>query len=258
MASVRPVLGKLRIGEGRARYGLRIEPDGQPEERVADHEAGLMVGRLGPVPAAGDVADGIDAAVGRLQAPVDPDAMLVVFDFGSLKPQTDHIGPASARQQEVAARDRLLAVGPLKQELVLGIAYCRPVCLRGSGRLRPGGSECPRVRPGPARLRRYSGSSSPSGWPSVRGPSPRRPAGGRPGQPPGRRPAGPDHDEALGTDGEVERGLDRQVRHRLEFRNGRQRWRRAGGNDEAAGGDLFIAGEGERAASLKRAARSTP
>ena len=56
-------LSEFGIGEGHARDGVRVHRRRQAEQRVADDEPGLVVGEVGELPMAGDVADGIDAPV---------------------------------------------------------------------------------------------------------------------------------------------------------------------------------------------------
>ena len=85
-----------------------------------------MVGGVRKLEAAGDVADGIDASVGGLEALVDRDAVLVIFDAGGIEAEPDHIGPAPARHQEMAAFDRLLAAGAGEQDLDPRVRRPRP------------------------------------------------------------------------------------------------------------------------------------
>ena len=80
----------------------------QAKQRVPDDEAGVIVGEMGELPPARDVADGIDAPVGGLEPLVDHDPVAVAGDAGLLERETVRVRPAAGRDQEMAACDRLL------------------------------------------------------------------------------------------------------------------------------------------------------
>ena len=61
-------MGELGVGEGHARDQVVVGLRRQPEQRVPDDKAGVIVGGVGELRPAGDVADGVDAAVGGAQA----------------------------------------------------------------------------------------------------------------------------------------------------------------------------------------------
>ena len=70
-----PDLGQLGIGVGDPGQRPVIDPRRQPEQRVADDDPGVVERDMGELRAAGGVADGKDAAVGRAQPRVDDDAV---------------------------------------------------------------------------------------------------------------------------------------------------------------------------------------
>ena len=66
---------QLRIGVGHARDEIVVGLDRQPEQRVPDDEAGVIVGGVGELRPASGVADGIDALVAGPEPAVDHDAV---------------------------------------------------------------------------------------------------------------------------------------------------------------------------------------
>ena len=77
-----PDLGEFRIGMGHGRYGVMVEADPLAEQRVPDHELGMIGGEVGGFRPDCDVADRVDALVGGAQPPVDVDAVRLVADAG--------------------------------------------------------------------------------------------------------------------------------------------------------------------------------
>ena len=73
--SVRPTLGELRIGECDPGHRVVVGFDRQAEQRVPDHQSGMIIGDMGELQRACGVADRIDALVGGAQALVDDDAV---------------------------------------------------------------------------------------------------------------------------------------------------------------------------------------
>ena len=69
-------LGKLGVGIDDARDDAGAGVGLQPEQRVPDDDAGVIIGEVGECRAADHVADGIDAAVGGLELVVHLDAVL--------------------------------------------------------------------------------------------------------------------------------------------------------------------------------------
>ena len=110
-------MGELGIGEGHPRDDVLVHLHGQAKQRVPDDEAGMIVGEVGELPPARDVADGIDAPVGGLEPLVDDDPAAVVCDAGLLEAETVGVRAAAGRDQEMAALDRLLAVAVAHHDL---------------------------------------------------------------------------------------------------------------------------------------------
>src|SRR5262245_49365638 len=114
-------MGKLGVGEGYPRYDLFVHPRRQPEQRVPDDEAGMVVGEMGELPAAHDVADGVDPRVRGLEPLVDEDPIAISGDAGALEGEIVGIGASAGRDQEMARRERLLAVAVAYHDLDRGI-----------------------------------------------------------------------------------------------------------------------------------------
>ncbi len=76
-------LRQLRLGIGHPRNGVHVHLHRQAEQRVPDHQAGMIVGGVGELRlAGGDIADGVDAPVAGLQLAIDRDAGAVVAHAG--------------------------------------------------------------------------------------------------------------------------------------------------------------------------------
>ena len=75
-------LGEFRIRMGHGRDGVMVEACLLAEQRVPDHELGMIGGEMGGFRPDGHVADGVDALVGGAQPPVDVDAVRLVADAG--------------------------------------------------------------------------------------------------------------------------------------------------------------------------------
>ena len=56
-------MGKLGLGEGHPRHDVPVQPHRQPEQRVPDDEAGMVVGEMGELPAAQRRRRRVDARV---------------------------------------------------------------------------------------------------------------------------------------------------------------------------------------------------
>ena len=71
----------------------------QPEQRVLDHDAGVIVGEVGELLTADGIADGVDFPVGRLELLVDLDAAIGVRDAGAIRDSaaSDWAGAPSQR-----------------------------------------------------------------------------------------------------------------------------------------------------------------
>src|SRR6185437_16253139 len=106
-------LRQLRLGEGHVRNGGVVGTHRQPEQRVADDETGLMVtGMREPRLPGGNVADGIDAAIARLEFAVHLDAGRVIADACGIEPEAVEHRLAPGGDEKMRAADVLfLAVG---------------------------------------------------------------------------------------------------------------------------------------------------
>ena len=103
-------LRQLGIGIGDPRQRAVIDLGRQAEQRVADDDAGVIAGDMGELRPARDIADGIDAAVGGAQAPVDDErAALVRRDPGLVEVEPGEVGAPPGRDQQMRALDALLA-----------------------------------------------------------------------------------------------------------------------------------------------------
>ena len=69
-----------------------------------------MAGGMGERRQAGDVADGIDAAVAGAEALVDHDAVRLVLDAGGLQIERIDVRPPADRHQQIGALDGFLGV----------------------------------------------------------------------------------------------------------------------------------------------------
>ena len=98
-------MGQFGIGVRDPGQRLQTHPGRQPQQGVADDDAGMVVGEVGELEAAGAIADGEDAAVRAAQAGIDRDAAPVVGDGGRLQPQAFDVGPAPGRHQQMGALD---------------------------------------------------------------------------------------------------------------------------------------------------------
>jgi hypothetical protein len=103
-------MGELGVGEGHPRHEIRVHLHGQAKQRVPDDETGVIVREMGELAAAHDVADGIDAPVGGLEALVHHDAAAVAGNAGALEREPVRVRFAAGRDQEMAALDRLRVV----------------------------------------------------------------------------------------------------------------------------------------------------
>ena len=127
-------LGEFRIGMGHRRYGVRIEADVLAEQRVPDHELGMIDGEMRGFRPDGHIADRIDALVGGAKPPVDDDAVGLIADAGQVEIERFDIRPAPRGHQNMTAGDGL---GPLRRrdvDLELGPARA------GRGRYRHRGA----------------------------------------------------------------------------------------------------------------------
>ena len=97
----------VRVGHPRDRI---ISDSGrQPEQGVPDHDTRVVIGDMGELQSADDVADRIDVLVGRAQVSIDRDAVRRGRNAGALEPEAFDRGRAAGRDQEVAAFDHLAA-----------------------------------------------------------------------------------------------------------------------------------------------------
>ena len=81
------------------------------EQRVPDHELGVIGGEMGGFRPDGHVADGVDALVGGAQPPVDVDAVRLVADAGGIEIEIFDIRPAPGGDENMTAGDGLRPVG---------------------------------------------------------------------------------------------------------------------------------------------------
>src|SRR5690606_15432177 len=84
------------------------DPHGQPEQRVPDHQSGVVIGDVGELQLArGAVADRVDAAVRGLQLAVHSDAGAVVTHAGRFEIEPIDAWLAASRDQQMRALDCL-------------------------------------------------------------------------------------------------------------------------------------------------------
>ena len=110
-------MGKLRVGEGHPRDRIVVDADRQAKQRAPDHQASVIIGSMGELCAARDIADGIDTTVGRSQALVHDDPLRADRDTGGGKIEPLQVWPSAGRDQEMAARDCLLATRPAEDDM---------------------------------------------------------------------------------------------------------------------------------------------
>ena len=116
-----PDLGQLGIGEGHTRNDVIVHRHAQPKQRVPNDEAGMVIGDMGELRAAGDVADCVNTPVLGLEPLVDPNAATVVNDAGRIEIQAVGLGGTAGCNQEMAAFNRLFAIGLAHHDPDLGI-----------------------------------------------------------------------------------------------------------------------------------------
>ena len=98
-------MGEFRIGEGDPRNDPAVLPGRQPKEQRPDHQAGVIAGDMGEAQRAGDVADGVDAAVGGPELVRDFYAVGIESDAGLVERQPFDIGGAAGCDQQMGAID---------------------------------------------------------------------------------------------------------------------------------------------------------
>ena len=98
--------GDLGIGERDPRHARSVEADGETEQRPTDDEARLLVGCVGELRAAGDVADRQHPAVRGAEPLVDDDACLVGADTRGVEAEAVDRGRAAGGDEQVRALDR--------------------------------------------------------------------------------------------------------------------------------------------------------
>ena len=117
-------MGELGIGVGHPRQGAVVDPGRQPEQRVADHDAGMIAADMGELRPADRIADREDLPVARAQPRVDLDAVPVVVDACELEVHAldlrrpargdEQVRPLDARRPAFARQAHRDAVaGPL-------------------------------------------------------------------------------------------------------------------------------------------------
>ena len=105
-------LGKFGVGVGDTGQGGVIQACRQAEQRAADDDAGMVGADMGEgartdAQRVGDVADGVDAAVGQAAQPaVGGDAGGAGAHVAGRQIQRIQVGPPAGRDQQVAAGDR--------------------------------------------------------------------------------------------------------------------------------------------------------
>jgi len=80
-----PDLGDFRIGEGNPWYSPQVGPGGQAEQRVAEHDTGLVSGKMRELRPARYIADRIDAPIAGPLPCVDDDTGGRAGDRGQVK-----------------------------------------------------------------------------------------------------------------------------------------------------------------------------
>ena len=107
-ASVSPACassGSVKVTHGN---GVVADAHRQPEQRVPDHQAGVIIGGMGELQlAGGGIADGVDAAVAGLELAVDGDAGVVVAHAGGFEAETVERRLAAGGDQQMRAFDGL-------------------------------------------------------------------------------------------------------------------------------------------------------
>ena len=184
---------------------------------------------MGELAATGHIADRIDAAVRRLEALVDGDAVAVARDAGALKRKAVDVRLAAGGDEEMAALDRRAVIA--KDDLDL----CARAFDAGDYDVAANDDALARERIehdrrafgvfARERLRCFQHRD--------RAPEP---AKGLRELEPDR--AGADNDKVFRPRGEIEHALVGEIGHRVEAGDGRERRRGAGGDDEAPCRDL--------------------
>ena len=113
-----PGLRHLRIGEDDPRNRVIVRFGRLAQQRVLDHHPRLMDGFVGET-AAGNVADGINPAIGRAHLLVDSNAAGVVFDARRGKLEGAEIGRTARRDQQMACCNGFGTIGRREGDLHL-------------------------------------------------------------------------------------------------------------------------------------------
>ena len=96
-------LRQFGLAVGNMRQRPVVDPGRQAEERVAQHDAGLVGGGVSELRSDGGVADGVDPPVAGAQPAVDGDAGGAVLDTGALEIELGQVGAAAHGNQQVRA-----------------------------------------------------------------------------------------------------------------------------------------------------------
>ena len=218
----------------------------QAEQRVPDHQAGVIIGGVGELQLSGrDVADRIDAPVGGLEPLVHHDAGAVVRDAGGVE-----IEPVGRRL--AAGGDQQMACprsSPRRRRLRTSPPRCRCACLTRTT-LTPLRMTTPSRSSWSSTIAAHSGSSLASGAAAsstVTALPSRRNACAI------SRPIGPAPMtmRCVGPLGEIENRLVGEIRTLVEPRDRRQRRRRSGRDHEAARADFVIVADHDGPAVLE-------
>ena len=99
---------RLGVSHPRDRIGIRLGR--QAEQRVPDHDAGVIIGGVRELGTAGGIANCIDALVGGLEVVIDDNTVAVLFDAGGFKIERLQDRCPPGRDKKMTAGDNLTAV----------------------------------------------------------------------------------------------------------------------------------------------------
>ena len=116
-ASVSADLRQFRIRIGDPGKGAVIDLGRQAKERVTDHDPGMKAGDVGELRAAGDIADGVGAAIGGAQPGVHRNPAGVEGDAGHRQVE-GFDGRAPARGDQQVRPDDQLAIAKTDRNAV--------------------------------------------------------------------------------------------------------------------------------------------
>src|ERR1700684_2182461 len=108
-------MSQFGIGVDDPRDGAQVDADRQAEERAADHQGGVVTGKVSEVRSADHVPYRKYALVGGGQALVDNDTLRPAADAGGLEVEIIDIRPTAGGDEEMGAFDRFDSIERLGQ-----------------------------------------------------------------------------------------------------------------------------------------------